>query len=156
MAVVASSAASTLPVRLEPDGGEDQPDDGIQGETDEHWSDWEAEDDPSPLQSLELIKTVQVSVEEEPKPSSSVKRKAFVNQLVENDLSALDIQVKSKEDEIDYFADMQPTITPSSVVVVEQTKLPPVSASTSTTTVDFNLQSQVESEVDADGWNWDD
>jgi len=151
MAVVASSTASTLPVRLEPDGGEDQPDDGIQGETDEHWSDWEAEDDPSPLQSLELIKPVQVPVEEPKLSSSSVKRKPLVP-LIENDLSALDIQVKSKEDEIDYFADMQPTITPSSsVVVVEQTKLPPVS----TTTVDFNLQPEEES-TDADGWNWDD
>ena len=154
---VAASTPTALPIRHEPDGGEDQPDDShIQGEVDEHWSDWEDEATSSPLQSYESIKPTPLHQDESEIAVSKLPTAATVNKnkksiLETDDLSALDIQVKSKEDEIDYFADMQPTITPASV------KLIPSSSSSTSNGVgvlDFNLQA--EEAADADGWNWDD
>jgi hypothetical protein len=72
------------------------------------------------------------------------------------DLSALEIQIKSREDEIDYFADMEPTITSTPAVFAPVAEPPPtVAAIEPTSRLDFNVQSH-EAKDEDDGWNWDD
>lgn len=68
--------------------------------------------------------------------------------LLDDDLSALDIQVKPKEDEIDYFADMQPTITNAAVNVAVS-----IQPTVTTPSLSFNVDDNKEAD---DGWNWDD
>jgi hypothetical protein len=156
-----------LPERHEPDGGED----GVHSllektDGDEHWSDWEAEGDDYqdnqenpvedgreletlPLSNLSLVSTL---AEKKPElPSSPVK--VMTKKPPVGDLSALEIQVKSKEDEIDYFADMEPTITATPAIFAPVSV--PVAVATEPSRLDFNVQSHEEKDED-DGWNWDD
>ena len=77
-----------------------------------------------------------------------------VSTVIKNDfdLSMLDIQVKVKPDvveEIDYFADMQPTIT-KSVYVEPQ----PTTERQASETTRLNFSIQLEEEA-SDGWNWE-
>lgn len=91
-------------------------------------------------------------------PVSSPLKKAMpakkVSTVIKNDfdLSMLDIQVKVKPDvveEIDYFADMQPTIT-KSVYVEPQ----PTTERQASETPRLNFSIQLEEEA-SDGWNWE-
>ena len=136
-----------LPERHEPDGGED--DAGrrttaahpLETDDEDRWSDWEEDDDEdeAPVKGADpLTAVVDIS---RAVPTIIAKGRP----AIEDDLSALEIQVKAKEDEIDYFADMAPTISaakPLAVVVPSAGQL------------SFNADDK---EADADdGWNWDD
>lgn len=147
-----------LPERHEPDGGEDGARSPLdKTEADEDWSDWEAEGDDNHEDS---------AIQEEIGPNSTGDSnllekksertspvKVVKKPFIESDLSALEIQVKSRDDEIDYFADMQPTITSAPAVFAPAavSLAPPVKSDG----LDFNVQSQEEKDED-DGWNWDD
>ena len=61
--------------------------------------------------------------------------------------------IKSKEEEIDYFADMEPTITATTAVFVDQVEDAAASATAVSNRLSFNVQVE---EEDKDGWNWDD
>lgn len=158
-----------LPERHEPDGGEDAVHSSVLEKTDadEHWSDWEAEEDdyhdnkvnpeeeerehlePLPLSDFSLVSTLP---EKKPElPSSPVK--AMTKKPPVGDLSALEIQIKSREDEIDYFADMEPTITATPGIFAPISV--PVAVAAEPSRLDFNVQSHEEKDED-DGWNWDD
>jgi len=129
-----SDSRVNLPERHEPDGGEDA---AAADDSEADWSDWEPEEVPPAPQSI-VDDALPVAVKD-----SAVEE--------ELDLSTLDIQVKVKEElveqEIDYFADMEPTITSSCVyaeVEPEEIAQP-----------GFNFSIQQEEEGN-DGWNWDD
>ena len=86
-------------------------------------------------------------------PSKNARTSKKVTALQNNfDLSTLDIQVKAKEnveEEIDFFADMQPTITKSVYVA----PLPITESNPSETTrLNFGIQQEEEAN---DGWNWE-
>ena len=156
-----------LPERHEPDGGEDAVHSSVLEKTDadEHWSDWEAEEDdyqdnkvnpeeeerelePLPVSDFSLVS---ILPDKKPElPSSPVK--ATTKKPPVGDLSALEIQIKSREDEIDYFADMEPTIT-ATPGIFAPISVPVAVAEPSR--LDFNVQSHEEKDED-DGWNWDD
>ncbi len=154
-----------LPERHEPDGGEDG---GVHSlektDADENWSDWEAEEDVysnDQEEKEENFESLPVSVvssisEKKLQRSTNIPTKVIKKPLIESDLAALEIQVKSREDEIDYFADMTPTITSTPAVFAPvPMDLPTASTSTKPNGLDFNVQSQEEKDED-DGWNWDD
>jgi hypothetical protein len=165
-------AVRPLPERHEPDGGED----GVHSlllektDADEHWSDWEAEEDdfqdnkqhpeeevelePLPLSDFSLAASSLPDNKKPELPSSPVK--VATKRPPVGDLSALEIQIKSREDEIDYFADMEPTITSTPAVFAPVAEPPPtVAAIEPTSRLDFNVQSH-EAKDEDDGWNWDD
>ena len=158
----------SLPERHEPDGGEDGVVVGGIGhsleklENDDHWSDWEAGDDGEEQEENRedrVFDPIRLdgdlpSAEKKAEQSSASPVKFIKKPIFESDLSALEIQVKSREDEIDFFADMEPTITSAPAVFVPvpvQTK----AANGEDRGLNFNVQSQEEKDED-DGWNWDD
>lgn len=145
----------TLPERHEPDGGED----GVHSllektDSDEHWSDWEAEgeevceDDREQGSNPIEASSFPGKKQELQSPARVTTKKPLVS-----DLSALEIQIKSREDEIDYFADMEPTITSTPAIFAPADE--PMAVSTGSNGLDFNVQSQEEKD-EVDGWNWDD
>lgn len=155
---LASPVSGALPERHEPDGGEDGAHSLEKTDADEHWSDWEAEgedeeDDHQEYQEQVAVLDRQSSFSEK-KSERTSPAKVIKKPLIVSDLSALEIQVKSREDEIDYFADMEPTITSAPAVFA------PVPASVPLTTksdgLDFNVQSLEDEKDGDDGWNWDD
>lgn len=148
----------TLPERHEPDGGEDGVHSLEKTDGEEHWSDWEAEEDDGQEEELEPLPVSVVSTLSEKKSQRSKSPvKVIKKPLIESDLTALEIQVKSREDEIDYFADMAPTITATPAVFAPvPLDLPVVPASTKSNGLDFNVQSQEDEKDGDDGWNWDD
>ena len=165
----------TLPERHEPDGGEDggalshQKTDG-----DEHWSDWEDEEqgvekennegenlhsnvlvgyEESQLQRMPMgNEAYPAFVDSKPKRSTSPSR-VTKRTLIDSDLSALEIQIKSRDDEVDYFADMEPKIISTPGVFTMD--LDTVLVSSKLNGLDFKVQPQEEKDAD-DGWNWDD
>ena len=87
-------------------------------------------------------------------PSKKALASKKASGVIENDfdLASLDIQVKAKEnveEEIDYFADMQPTIT-KSIYVEPPTPVEPQLSET----IRLNFSIQQEEEA-SDGWNWE-
>ena len=153
-----SGVVGALPERLEPDGGEDGAclenssapavtRDGLDDDTEERWSDWETEDPPSLKATRDTAASLVI---EETIPSQpSVKKRTS---SVENDLLALEIQVKAKEEEIDYFADMEPTIT-TNVFATKDVQ----AVEGDVNRFNFSVQAQEEdAEAGNDGWNWDD
>lgn len=143
-----SNSSNPLPERHEPDGGEDDAGRRMTAQLvteepeEERWSDWEdqeADQEEDCRDPLVEILPAPPSVPLGSKPTT-VRRPV----ILEDDLSALEIQVKSKEDEIDYFADMAPTIVATKPAVVASP--PPVQ-------LDFKADDK---EEDNDGWNWDD
>lgn len=151
----------TLPERHEPDGGED----GVHSllektDSDEHWSDWEAEgeevcEDDREQGSNPIVPSDSTSASSFPGKKQELQSPARVTtkKPLVSDLSALEIQIKSREDEIDYFADMEPTITSTPAIFAPADE--PMAVSTGSNGLDFNVQSQEEKD-EVDGWNWDD
>lgn len=142
-----------LPERHAPDGGEDADQDDVDdvnlvsdvepvnevSDAEGGWSDWEeTEESPS-----------STTVAEAPKLTTALPTLSTlkpVKRPVADDLSALDIQIKCKEDEIDYFADMAPTITASTYAS---------GATGSVAALDFKLHDDAQGDDANDGWNWD-
>ena len=96
-----------------------------------------------------VVPHVTSSFTRESSRQSAVKRPT----IIDNDLSTLEIQIKSKEEEIDCFADMEPTITATTAVFVDQVDDTAATATTASNRLSFNVQVE---EEDKDGWNWDD
>lgn len=149
-----SPVNGALPERHEPDGGEDGAHSLEKTDADEHWSDWEAEDDENDQEKYQEEEVVgldrQSSLEKKSERASPAK--VIKKPLIVSDLSALEIQVKSREDEIDYFADMEPTITSTPALFTPV----PASVPTKSDGLDFNVQSLEDEKDGDDGWNWDD
>ena len=147
-------ATSVLPERHDPDGGEDGADLELpipqpEESEEDHWSDWETEQVEEEPPATAVVPLVTSSLTIESSRQSAVKRPT----IIDNDLSTLEIQIKSKEEEIDYFADMEPTITATTAVFVDQVEDAAASATTASNRLSFNVQVE---EEDKDGWNWDD
>ena len=147
-------ATSVLPERHDPDGGEDGADLELpipqpEESEEDHWSDWETEQVEEEPPATAVVPLVTSSLTIESSRQSAVKRTT----IIDNDLSTLEIQIKSKEEEIDYFADMEPTITATTAVFVDQVEDAAATATTASNRLSFNVQVE---EEDKDGWNWDD
>lgn len=140
----------SLPERDAPDGGEDGANlemanesnsAPVESENDDHWSDWDGDEEASAA-SPQNDASKEKDAPAPPPPSAA---SSFRRNIVDNDLSALDIQIKCKEDDIDYFADMEPTISTAPVYVAE---------SAQKNQLNFGVDDQ--EDLSNDGWNWDD
>lgn len=146
-----------LPERHEPDGGEDAT---SPEKSDDNWSDWEAGEDEDAVEQTDIQAQFPIPVSETPTSLDKTFIRAPTTEepspeapKAEIDLATFEIRVKPVEDEIDYFADMQPTITsaPSTLITPKQ-----AIDKSSGPSLNFNVQSVDEEENDIDGWNWDD
>lgn len=157
-----------LPERHEPDGGED----ATPEKSDDNWGDWEADEDVHDEELDESDAPVHyqhasTAGQTPPPPATpagiSTEHPVASDAVVDTakseiDLAAFEIRVKPVEDEFDFFADMQPTITsaPSVLVVTPENSTVDKQSLLESSKVSFNVQSVGEKDDENDGWNWDD
>lgn len=116
------SPALRLPERPSPDGGEDKSEDNlIFTEEENNWSDWETQEVKN-QEEEGIFKEIPVPVK-----SSQVEKIALPKKFIISDITELDIKhskpsrVKDNE-EIDFFAEMEPVIQKTQVLHVDAAK----------------------------------
>lgn len=136
---------TVLPERLSPDGGEEEPSSlTVSEEETENWVEWE--ENIAPVRIIDDLK-------ETDKVISNLKPQDTSHSTNLPDITSLDIKSSSvppKNQEVDYFQDMEPVISTNHIVEIPETKKSQTS----------KFEVELTESDDVKGWgddeNWDD